>query len=244
MLNASTIEGIGSPLLGILGGMGPAATADFLAKLVRATDAEVDQDHIPTMTLSVPTIPDRARAILEGGPSPLPLLSHLARRLEAGGARAIAIPCNTAHYWIAEIRAQVGCPIISIVDAVAGAILRGPSDAKVAGLLATTATVRAGIYSDGLRKHGLEWIAPAEDDQISIMELIKQVKRGTANDRSEAELARIAHRMRERGAGAVILGCSELPLLMPARSEWCIDATDALAAECVSRWARMTERQN
>lgn len=104
--------------LGVLGGMGPLATADFLAKLTRLTPASVDQDHIPAVIYSATQTPDRSASITGRGPSPRQALTEGARFLAENGAACIAIPCNTAHFWYGDIQRSVDIPILHIVDAV------------------------------------------------------------------------------------------------------------------------------
>ncbi len=105
------------PTLGVLGGMGAMATVDFLRKLVEATPAERDQEHIPLIVRFCPEVPDRAAALAGSGPSPQPALVAAAVELAAAGAQALAIPCNTAHYWYDALCAAVPIPILHIVDA-------------------------------------------------------------------------------------------------------------------------------
>ena len=105
------------PTLGVLGGMGAMATVDFLRKLVEATPAERDQEHIPLIVRFCPEVPDRAAALAGAGPSPQPALVAAAVELAAAGAQALAIPCNTAHYWYDALCAAVPIPILHIVDA-------------------------------------------------------------------------------------------------------------------------------
>ena len=135
-------------MLGVLGGMGPMATVDFLAKLVRATPAGRDQDHIPTLVCSAVDIPDRADAILGAGPDPLPAMRAALVRLEAGGATRIAIPCNTAHHWHAALQAGTSLPILHIVDAVAETLARAGTGAA-AGSACSPPTAPCGPGSTG-----------------------------------------------------------------------------------------------
>src|SRR4030095_9258025 len=128
-------------MLGVLGGMGPVATADFFAKLLVATPASRDEDHIPTLVHSLPQIPSRPAAILRGGPSPLPALLRARDRLITAGATMLAMPCNTAHHWHADLTRGLNLPFPHIADAVASEIPRG--DGRL-GLIATAATLPDG----------------------------------------------------------------------------------------------------
>lgn len=134
------------PLLGVLGGMGPAATVDFMDKLTRLTDASCDQDHVPMIAFSDPRIPDRSASIEGRGPSPQPMLIDLILRLQAAGADAIAIPCNTAHHWFDAMSAASSVPLLSIIDATIETIIAAVPAGSRVGILATEGTIVANIY--------------------------------------------------------------------------------------------------
>lgn len=132
--------------LGVLGGMGPLASAVFMKRLTALTAAEVDQQHIPTILWSDPRIPDRTDAMVNGGEDPLPWLMHGASRLKQAGARAIVIPCNSAHLWYDELSEAVRLPILHIVTAVAANLQRlGMLRGRI-GLIGTTGTLKLGLY--------------------------------------------------------------------------------------------------
>lgn len=215
-------------LLGVLGGMGPAATVDFLGKLVAATPATRDADHLPTVVWSWPQTPDRVAPIIDGrGPSPLPAMRAGVARLVAAGARAIAIPCNTAHHWYDDLAADCPVPILHIVDAVAAA-----APAGALGLLATRATLHARLFPKRLGRACLE---PTEAELTeTLLPAIAAVKRGEAG-RFSADVRAVVDRMLADGAAAVVLACTELPLALDDQND-CVDATAALAEACV-RWA-------
>jgi aspartate racemase len=230
-----------APVLGILGGMGPAATADFLAKFVRATPVARDQDHISTITCSFPQIPDRSEAILGNGASPLPAMQQVLARLEACGATYIAIPCNTAHYWFETLQSETGLPIVHIVDATARWLLASGLNSGAVGLLATSATVHTKVYADRLDKFGIGCLVPDEADQALVMNVIRAVKLGEAFAWGTKTIGEVAVRLMDRGAVAVILGNSELPVAVQTGMPAWVDSTDALAHECV-RQARLISR--
>ncbi|WP_282974806.1 aspartate/glutamate racemase family protein [Saccharopolyspora erythraea] len=140
--------------VGILGGMGPAATADFYDKLVRATPVATDQDHLRVVIWADPSVPDRTAALTGAGPDPTPWLSRGAEKLRACGADLLAVPCNTAHAFAPQVAEACGLPLVSIIDVTAeaaGTALPRPSRA---GLLATTGTVRSGLYHSALARCG------------------------------------------------------------------------------------------
>jgi aspartate racemase len=204
-------------IIGILGGMGPAATADFYAKLVSMTPGHNDQDHLRTVIWSDPTIPDRTEALLGNGPDPTPWLLNGSRVLREAGATVIAIPCNTAHAFVPRIADHVGLPIVHMIGEVAGHLTTLRPAVRTAGLLATTGTVHAGLYQEWLDRHGVRLALPDPTSQNNeVMTAIHAVKAGTHDARTTALLARAAQRLTEQGAQAIIAGCTEIPLGLPA----------------------------
>ena len=228
-----------SKLLGVLGGMGPLATVDFLQKLIEETPARRDQEHIPVIAYSVPQIPDRPPAITGNGESPLPQMLEGIHTLKRAGATAIAIACNTAHYWYDDLLAQGGLPIIHIADAACAAL--GEPAVRRVGLMATDGTIAAGFYQSRLQARGLECLLnDAEDQRTLVLPAIEHVKR-TELAQAHALASRAAQHLLDRGAQAIIMGCTEIPLAIEyqtsAVSGHCIDATRALARACVA-WHR------
>ncbi len=218
-------------MLGVLGGMGPLATADFLTKLVENTPAEKDADHPPVLIRSIPQIPDRTAALLEEGASPLPELAEHAKALKAGGATIGVMSCNTAHHWFDEIVDASGLPFIHIADAVIADIrARGLSDAAI-GLLATPGTLHSGFYQDKLLKSGLRALIPDEASQQRVTHAIEWVKGGKL-DPARSEFLVAIEALTGKGAKAVILGCTELPAAL-GPGDAIIDSTLALARACV-----------
>lgn len=200
-------------MIGVLGGMGPAATADFYAKLVRATPAVTDQGHVRTLIWSDPTIPDRTAALIASGPDPLPLLVAGARRLQDAGAAFIVMPCNTAHAFLGRVRERVEVPFLHMVDETCRYVLDRLAVARV-GLLATTATVRAGLYQDALEAAGVTVLAPDPGAQTQVMDAIARVKAGSTGVETRALIHQASTTLVERGAQAVIAGCTELPIAL------------------------------
>ncbi|MEU6557269.1 amino acid racemase [Streptomyces sp. NPDC046915] len=208
-----------SEIIGILGGMGPAATADFYAKLVATTPGSSDQDHLRTVIWSDPTIPDRTEALLGDGPDPTPWLLDGGRVLREAGATVIAIPCNTAHAFVPRIADHVGLPIVHMIGEVAQHLSTMSPRIHTAGLLATTGTVRAGLYQEWLGRFGTRLVLPDADSQEhEVMTVVRAVKAGARDDATTALLARAARRLTEQGAQAVIAGCTEIPLGLPTHA--------------------------
>jgi aspartate racemase len=220
-------------LIGILGGMGPAATVDLMQKIVASTPAARDQDHAPVVVWNVPQIPDRPSAVFGGEPSPFPYMLKGALQLQACGATAIAMPCNTAHFWADGLQAELKVPFLHIADAVLEKLEVHGRPSKIA-LLSTAATVHAGFYQSRFAAHGVQTIVPAKTQIEEIYAAIKLVKGGRIPAARERFLP-VARELHDQGADALLLACTELPLLTPgwAFEAQCIDPTQALAEACV-----------
>lgn len=231
-----------SPVLrrvGILGGMGPAAAIDLQAKILALTPAASEREHLPILVWNVPQVPDRVAAIRGEGPSPLPAMAEGALALEAAGAQAIAIACNTAHHWAGELRARLRVPLLHIAEAVAGAIAGMPERPRRAALLATRGTLASGFYCAPLASLGIDWMAVTEEEQArGIDPAIAAVKAADLAG-ARAHFARAAASLSARGADLLVLACTELPLASPGSGfeARCLDANQALA-QAVVRFAR------
>lgn len=223
-------------VVGILGGMGPEATADLFSKIIAATPAARDQDHLRILVDCIPQVPDRTAAIRGLCESPAPVLQAAARRLETWGAELIAIPCNTAHHYHGEVSAAVGVPVLHIMRETADSIRREHPGVTRGGVLASSGTLEAGLYGRALAEAGLCEVAPPPAVQEQVMEAIYGVKAGDHN-RPPALLARAAGILVEMGAEVVIAGCTEVPIaLAPGDLDVpLIDATAALARAVVRR---------
>lgn len=219
-------------VVGVLGGMGPDATVDFMAKVIAVTPAEEDQDHIRMLIDHDPTVPNRQAAILRDGEDPSPALADMARRLERAGADFLAIPCNTAYVFAPSIIDAVRIPLVSIIDVSIDAL---PDGCSRAGLLATDGCIRARVYQDAMDVRGVAAVLPTDEEMIRLMELIGRIKGGDqAIDVSDG-MRDLADALVARGAGAVIAGCTEIPLVLDASSldVPLISSTDVLAERTV-----------
>ncbi|GBF24996.1 aspartate racemase [bacterium MnTg02] len=222
-------------MLGVLGGMGPLATVDFLAKLVAVTPGKRDEDHLPVIIRSIPQIPDRTAAILNGGRSPLAALIENASALHQGGAELGVIPCNTAHHWFEDLTAAVDLPFMHIADAVIDRIKRQGLDRGTIGLLATPGTIHSGFYQSKLADSGYDCLVPDECQQARLYEGIGCVKAGKLDAAADIFAERVDE-LKQRGADLVILGCTELPAVLDP-SPFEIDSTLALCESC-ALWYR------
>jgi aspartate racemase len=200
-------------VLGILGGMGPEATADFYRAVVASTPADSDQQHIPTIILSNPEVPDRTESILQGHHRALPYLIEGVIFLEQAGVDFIVIPCNTAHCYIADMRQAVKIPILSIIEETVAAIRQALPLPGCIGLLATDGTHATDLYGRHLRQAGLRFICPDKSRQALVMEGIRHVKSGHVSTQSYRLLEEVEYTLKAAGAEALILGCTELPML-------------------------------
>lgn len=231
-------------VIGVLGGMGPMATVDFMRKVILLTPVSRDQDHLPLIAYSVPQVPDRSAAIVEGTESPLPAMIQGLRTLVAAGAECIAIPCNTAHHWYDDLARESSVPVLHIVDATVAAMERLGVDDGPVGLLATAGTLNAGIYQARLASRGYECMLPDDGDMETLVTPgIGLVKAGRTAPAEEL-LRAAADNLLGRGAGAVILGCTEIPVALKdsgASGGRYVDATRALAEACVL-WSRDRDR--
>ncbi len=227
-------------ILGVLGGMGPLASAHFMLRLTLLTPAERDQEHIPAVLWSDPRVPDRTAARLAGGTNPLPALLRGLRGLEAAGCGAIAIPCNTAHGWHAEMQAATRLPILHIVEATAAELERLGVASGPIGVMGTAATLAMRLYQQGLEGRGWSCLVPDEGEMAErVTPGIGLVKANRVAE-AYAPLAEVAQRLVDRGARAVVLGCTEIPLGIaagPALPFPVADSIDALARAAI-RWAR------
>ena len=231
--------------VGVVGGVGPAATADFMAKIVRNTPAERDQEHVKVVVEQNPQIPDRTENLLGGGTDPTIALYSTCKRLEAADADIIAIPCNTAHAFVERIQPYLSIPVVNMLLETVKEIRTRFPDRNCIGLLATSGTVSSGVYHDVAMRAGLQILVPDDESQQLVMAAIygpHGVKAGFTKGQCREELLRVLELLVARGAEVIILGCTELPLLLeqndafPAagRTVAIVDPTEVLARKCIS----------
>lgn len=203
-------------IIGILGGMGPAATADMFQKFIRLTPAHCDQEHIPLLISSIPDIPDRTRCILAGGEDPEPMMKRYVQALEDAGATCIIIACNTAHYWFDHLKASSHVEMLSMIDTTVNEVLN--SGKQRIGLLATDATLAGKIYQERLESNGLTFIRPTEAGQRVVMESIYLLKSGEV-EKSTVLMLQQRDELIRLGAEVIILGCTEVPIILEKEME-------------------------
>lgn len=221
--------------IGILGGMGPLATADLFRKIILRTDASSDRDHIHVFIDSNTSIPDRTEFILGRGPSPLSEMVKSAIKLEMMGADIIVMPCNTAHYFYDDIKKYIKADFINMIEETASEIMNSGKNVKTA-LLATEGTCAAGVYDKVFAKKGMEMLKPEKEMQDIVTSVIYNVKKGLF-DKYAGNLEKVINAMKKKGAELFILGCTELPLYFETLGimEIIADPTDILARCAVKK---------
>lgn len=219
--------------IGVIGGMGPLATADFVRRLAVAVGPVGDAGQPRVLVDSNPHVPDRNAAAAGRGASPGPVLAAMARGLERAGAAVLAMPCNAAHGWAADIRAATALPLVDIVDAavaVAVAARQGQGQGpRRVGLLAVGATLDLRLYDDRLAARGAAVLAP---DRAALAGLVARIKAGDTSPAVATAMAGLAEMLVAAGADTIIAACTEVPLVLDARrvSVPFVDATAALVA--------------
>ncbi|WP_026810772.1 cysteate racemase [Arenibacter latericius] len=204
--------------LGIVGGVGPSATVDFMNKIIQSTPAKKDQDHIKMIVEQNPQIPDRTANLIHNQTDPTIALFSTCKKLEAAGANAIAIPCNTAHAFVKEIQDHLNVPIVNMITTTAEYILENFGKGTIVGLLATSGTIQSKVYFNVLTHFGLQIVVPDETHQNLVMESIygeMGVKAGYTSGLCKEQINGGVNHLIKKNAQVIILGCTELPLLFP-----------------------------
>ena len=219
-------------IVGVLGGMGPDATVDLMQRVIALTPAADDRDHIHMLVDNNPQVPSRIEALIEGtGPSPEPALIEMAQGLAAQGADFLVMPCNSAHYYHAQVAAAVEIPFLNLMELVAKELkAKLPGRARV-GLLASSALKAIQLYESVLGPQGFEVIYPQEALQDALMDLIRAVKAGQVDDRKRAALSSAAANLAASGAEVLVVACTELSVVGDplATTLPVVDAADVLA---------------
>ena len=226
--------------LGIFGGMGPAASAEFVSRLVAQTPATCDQEHIPFVLWNNPQIPDRSTSLRNNDNRPLPFLLEGIQILKAARCDLIVIPCNTAHFWYDNM-VRLKVPIVHIVDSVADALRDAGVAAGTIGVMGTQATVELGLYQYKLNKAGWTCIVPTKEEMDTLVQpAIDLVKAGDMI-KSHAMLMSVVDSLIARGATAVVLGCTEIPLAVRESQQGnipLINSIDSLVKSAINKFKR------
>ena len=202
-------------IIGVLGGMGPEATIELFAQIVRRTRAKKDRDHLRVLIDNNPKVPDRTKAVLHGGESCLPELVRSARALKRAGADFIVIPCVTVHYFHGALQKRTSLPVLHIIEETAKRIRRRHPGVRRVGLLATTGTIQAGLFQKALKGTKLELLVPSEETQTNVvMKAIYAIKADGATTQARTLVRGAAQELLDRGAEIVVAGCTEIPLVL------------------------------
>ncbi|MDC9597026.1 aspartate/glutamate racemase family protein [Xenorhabdus anantnagensis] len=226
-------------IIGILGGMGPAATVDTMEKIIQYTPANRDQEHIPVIAVSFPDIPDRTESILSDGVSPLNNMLTALRILESSGARCIIMPCNTAHYWYDELKASTKMHFLNMIEITCNKIVR--EGINNVAILATTGTIKTRLYQSRLEKEKVNFVVPDDIQQRAIMESILVYKSGD-EEKAYWLIESVISQLKNVGVEKFIMGCSEIPVILKreGNTDRYIDATEELV-RCAIDWCYFDE---
>ena len=219
--------------LGVIGGLGPIATAHFMELVIRMTEANTDQEHLDMIIYNRPSIPDRTSYILDNSrPNPLPEMIRVGNTLARQGARLLAIPCMTAHYFHRDLTRYIEAPIVHAIHECAVHLKK--HGITKAGIMATDGTIRSKLFQQELEKHGIEALIPGEEGQKCVMSVIyDDIKANRPAGMDKFQLASLD--LKNQGAQAIILGCTELSLVKrdyPIGAGY-LDAMEVLAQTCV-----------
>jgi len=205
-------------VIGIYGGLGPAATDDLNIHITKLVPVTKDQDHPRRVVIYAPDTPDRTRALLHGDEDPLPIMKEVVKELEKAGATVIGIPCNTAHAFLPKIQKSTRVPIVNMIEVAVLAIKKNHKKVKKVGILATTGTIKTKIYSDMLTTHGFDPVVPDDSNQEIVMDGIygkdgvKQTSQWTKT--ANQKFKKVANHLIKQGAQVIIMGCTEIPLAL------------------------------
>ncbi|MFQ5825029.1 MAG: aspartate/glutamate racemase family protein [bacterium] len=219
--------------IGVLGGMGPESTALFFQRIIQLTPAQKDQDHIPVIIYSDPQIPDRSKAILEHGPSPLLALVKGIEMLEKAGSDFICIPCNTVHYYFKRMESASHVPLINLIEEMVNVTLNEYDNVKNVGLLATIGTVKTKIYQKAFQKENIKVVVP---DDWELNDLHSAILRLKGQSQNSYSILKFAENLIKKEIQVLLLGCTELSLIRSHLSLKVpiIDSVDVLAKKAVN----------
>lgn len=226
----------GDRLVGVIGGMGPEASVDFMSRVIAGTPAKTDQDHVRMLVEHNPRVPSRQRATCDEGDDPGPVLASIAARLQAGGADFVVMPCNAAHAWQDDIVAALDIPFISIIEASVSKALHLAPDNGAVGVLTTPGCFAAGLYQKELVDVNRKAVLQTQDELAEAIAWIEHIKAGDKSEPVVAGLCELAERLVSRGAKSLIAACTELPLVLEPSmfTVPLVSSTDALAERTVA----------
>jgi len=208
------VKPVEEKIVGVIGGLGPEATVDLMRRVIEATPAGDDADHIRMIVDNNPKIPSRIKALIEGtGESPAPLMAEMARELAAFGADFLVIPCNTAHFYYDDICSAVDIPILNMIDLTVETVLKENPFVQTVGLLASEAVLLTRLYLKRLEERGVKQIHPSAQLQTRIMTSIRKIKVGKYQEEDKRVLQTAAEELMSRKAEVLIVACTELSII-------------------------------
>lgn len=222
--------------VGILGGMGPEATILIMQKVLAAVRADDDSDHVPLIVDQNPQVPSRIKHLIEGtGSDPAPVLADMARRLAAGGAEAIAMPCNTAHHYSAAIRASVDVPFLDMIELSADRAAQLTGVGGSVGILASPAVQKVGLFEGPFINRSLRAIYPDSEAARRLLSAIRLIKAEGPCPAAREILRVVSAELSSRGADVQMIACTEFSLIADAAAVAAsvFDTLDCLVEEIV-----------
>lgn len=226
------------PVVGVIGGMGPEATIDLMRRVLAATPAEDDADHIRMIVDNNSKVPSRIKALIEGtGEDPTPVLVAMGRGLVTAGADFLVVPCNTAHHYLPAISKAVTCPVADMIGLSIEKIRRDLGDGARIGLLASPAVRMTGLFERRCRDAGIDVLWPSDDDDASVLAAIKAVKAGRVSEPVMAAYRAAAGRLVGNGAGSLVIACTELSVVggLDGLGAPVMDTLDVLVDDILAR---------
>ena len=201
-------------VVGVIGGMGPEATVDLMARIIRATPALDDVDHIRMVVDNNPKVPSRIKAIVEGsGESPVPELQEMARKLAAWGVDFLVMPCNTAHYYHRDVQQAVSVPLLDMIGLAVEKVVNHLPHVQTVGLMASTAVLNLKLYENALTRHGLTLLTPPPPLQAELMAAIRKIKTSKYGQEVTDALQAAADHLVQAGAEVLLVACTELSII-------------------------------
>ncbi len=224
--------------VGIIGGMGPEATVDLMNRVILATPAQDDADHIRMIVDNNPKVPSRIKALIEKtGESPAPCMAEMAKGLQAYGADFLVIPCNTAHHYYQHVANAVEIPVLNMIELTTNHICNTQHGIKNVGVLASTAVQNIRLYNNYFDHNNVNTLFPSQNAQSDLMSLIRKVKAGQHDEEVIGYFKKAAEDLKAQGAECLIIACTELSVLASTlQNDLPIyDASQVLAEEIVYR---------
>lgn len=226
--------------LGILGGMGPAASAEFYHRLTSLTPASTDQEHIPCVIWSDPTVPDRSTSLINRDDLPWQKLKAGVLGLKNAGCDHIVIPCNTAHFWYDRL-VQLGVPITHIIDSVADELRSQGINSGTIGIVGTVSTMRLGLYQHHLRNLGYSCLTPGAHDMDTLVKPAIDLIKANRIEEAHDLLMKVIDNLHSWNVNAIVLGCTEIPLAIRETQYQkipLINSIDSLVKSAINQFKR------